>query len=295
MFSKPTTQSLKSISAIHPPFSVENRMFSPGHFFLLFALPFIISVLLFTGCATIYRPTPKEPLSLDEVKTVISRIQEQEDKVASFYSSGTILVKDWKWESEADILIAGIRRPLRIKIEITHPWGRPILHFLIDNRRLQVLSFNEKKLYLGDFTPETLSRFFPGIFFDYNMIWAVLRGYPTLKSHIRIISPGANRISLLNQKGEDIEVIELYPENLLPKRVSFPGNYVDMAFSGYKENNGIYYAAEVTVKNIKGGRALLLNNRKKAFNGTIPDQIFILKKPPGFETVYLDEVPGDVN
>lgn len=263
--------------------------------FLLPTLPFIIFIVIFTGCASIYRLTPQKPLGPDEVRAVISRILEQEGRVSTFYSKGNVLIRDWKWESEANILIAGIKHPLKIKIEITHPWGKPILHLLIDNERLQVLSFNEKKLYFGDSRPETLSKIFPGISFDYNMTWAMLRGYPALKRYTRVSSPGTNIISLLNQKGRDIEVIELYPENLFPRRVFFPKDGVDMAFSGYMENDGIYYATEVTVKGIKKGGDLRLNSRKMVFNGTIPDQIFILNKPPGFETIRLDKVPESIN
>jgi hypothetical protein len=214
-------------------------------------------------------------------------MQEQEKKVSSFYTHGSISVKDWKWESEADILIAGIKDPLRIKIEITHPWGRPILHILIDNKDLKVISFNEKRLYLGDFTPEALSRFFPGRLFGPDLIWAVLRGYPYLIKHHSIASPGANQISLLNQK--EREVIDLYPENLLPRLVSFPAQQIDLTFSEFQDNDGIYYAREVKVNSIKGSKDLILKSGKKVFNKTIPKQIFILKRPPMFETVYLEE------
>jgi hypothetical protein len=255
----------------------------------------ITAVLIFVGCAAIQRPVKGPPLSIDKASEVISGIQDQCNRVLSFYSSGTISVRDWKWESEADTLIAGVRDPLKIKIEITHAWGAPVFHILIDRDRLEVLSFEEKKLYLGGFTPEGLSRFFPGGLFDRDLIWAILRGYPIIMGHEGIESPGANRVSLSNQRGDKIEIIDLYPVSLQPKRISFPRKNLDLAFSGFRENDGIQYAGEVKVSSIKGGRYLVLTNEKMVFNRSIPDQIFTIQRVPGFETVHLDGLPDDSN
>ena len=285
MSTKPTSQSSKPASTIHPHYWDEN---SPIQVILLASF-LLVSVLLSAGCATVLRPVPMKPLTIHEATNIIADIRDQGDKVSSFYALGSVLVKDWKWESEADILIAGIRTPPKIKIEITHPWGKPILHILIDNNRLEVLSFDEKKLYLSDFTPEALSDFFPGEFFDHNLIWAVLRGYPNLLSHYGIESRKTNQISLFNNRDTEVEVIDLYAESLLPKKVSFPEKSLTLLFSGFKENDGIYYAWEVTVENIKGNRDLKLRNRRMVFNRTIPDQIFTLEKLPAFETVYMDK------
>jgi hypothetical protein len=291
MLNKPIAQSLYLISSIrlHSRYSnypIRVRV-------KVFVFLSILSTFLYIGCSAIHRPAPVGSLGTHETASVISRILDQENRVSSFYTSGTVLVKGWIWKSEAEILIAGIKEPLKIKIEITHPWGKPILHVLIDNKRLEVLSFDEKRRYLGKLTPKTLSRFFPWKFCDHDLIWSLLRGYPHLARHHGIESSGENRISLLDQKDAEIEVIDLYPESLLPKRVSFPSRSLVLDFSGFKEDNGTYYATEVMVNNIKGGKDLVLKRKKMVFNKTIPDQIFILEKPPAFETVWLDDVPDD--
>ncbi|MFC1533797.1 hypothetical protein ACFL7M_10575 [Thermodesulfobacteriota bacterium] len=291
MFNNPTTQSPNQGSIFPPLCCNVNLPIGPKP--LLFAFFLLLSMSLFTGCASIYRPVLKEPLSHHDATTVISKIRDQEDKVSSFYTFGSLLVKGWEWDTGAGILIAGIRDPLKIKIEITHPWGKPMLHILIDDTRLEVLSFGENRLYLGDFTSETLSRFIPGFFFDHNMIWAVLRGYPYIKKHHRFESTAANRISLFDKKEREIEIIDLHPESLLPRRVTFPEQYLDLVFSGLKEGNGIYHAEEVIVNSMKERKGLIFKSRKMVFNRTIPDQIFILEKLPTFETIYLDEVRDD--
>jgi len=215
---------------------------------------------------------------------------DQEKSVPSFYASGTVLVKSWAWKSEAELLIAGTREPLKIKLEITHPWGKPILHILIDSNRLEILSFDEKRVYIGELSAESLSRFFlPGEFCDLNLIWSVLRGYPHIAIHDRISYSDMYRINLIDQEDMDIEIIDLYPENLLPKRVLFPGDSLDIFFSGYKKSDGIDYAEKVTVNNFEGGKDLIIKTSKMVFNKPVPDAIFILEKPRTFETVYMDE------
>jgi len=248
----------------------------------------VFLLILLSHCATIYQPPSLRPLSEQDVETILSKIQEQDSRVFSFYTSGRLTIKNWNWKSESNILIVGTRDPFKIKIEVTHPWGRPIVHILIDKTRLEVLSFPDKKLYLGTFTPRALSRFFPGDF-DAHLIWAVLRGYPNLRRYHRTISLKSDQISLFNEKEKVVEVVDLYPESLLPKLVSFPEQDITLAFSDFQEDNGIYYARKVRLENVEGKRNLVLKNRKMVFNKTIPEQVFFLEKPPSFGTFYLDE------
>jgi hypothetical protein len=249
----------------------------------------IIPVIISFGCATGYRPVSKgAPLPYDPAG-LITRMMDQEERVSSFYASGTVLVKGWIWKSEAELLIAGTREPLKIKLEITHPWGKPILHILIDNNRLEILSFDEKRIYIGELTAKSLSRsFLPGEFCDLDLIWSVLRGYPHITVFERISSSNIYRINLIDQEEMVIEMIDLYPENLLPKRVLFPRDSLDISFSGFKENDGIKYAEEIIVNNIEGGKDLTIKTRKMVFNKPVPDEIFIQEKPGRFETVYMD-------
>ncbi|MFH1351931.1 MAG: DUF4292 domain-containing protein [Pseudomonadota bacterium] len=209
--------------------------------------------------------------------------------VFSFYSLGTVLVKNWLWESEANILIMGRKRPLKIKIEITHPWGQPILHILIDEPRLEVLSFRDKRLYVGDYTPQALSKFIPGDL-DSNLIWAALRGYPTLLDYDRIGSSGGDQINLFNGKGKEVERITINPDSLLPRLIFLPENFIKLAFSDWQENEGIYNAGEVRLDDMEGKRELILKSKKTVFNKALPDQIFVMEKPPHFESVSLEKI-----
>jgi hypothetical protein len=172
-------------------------------------------VLSLTGCALVREGSFSPPLTDQQLGAVISRLKDQEARVKSFFSQGTLLLKDWYWEAETRVLIVGLRDPFRVKVEITHGWGQPILHVLVDQKRLEVLSFQENRLYVGRFTPQALSRFFPGDL-DSDLIWTVLRGYPGISPRTKTFSPGRNRISFADEKGEEIEGMDLHPEDLRP-------------------------------------------------------------------------------
>lgn len=257
----------------------------------LYLIAILCSIIL-TNCATIPKSSYQEPLSYDEVKNIIEKVQDQGKKVSSFYSFGSLSVKDGNWESESNILSVGTKNPFLIKIEITHPWGQPILHIFIDQRRLEVLSFREKRFYVGTFTPEALSRFFP-VDFNADLIWSVLRGYPNIMGHQRVAFMARNQISLLNGEEQEIEIINLYPDNLLPKLVYFPEKNIYLAFSNFKEDKDIIYAKKVKMEIVKRDVNLVLKNRKMVFNKIIPKQVFVIKKPPSFKIFYLDENGGE--
>jgi hypothetical protein len=222
------------------------------------------------------------------VETVLLGIQEQESDVYACYLNGRLTVKNWIWNSDSNILMVGTKEPYRIKIEVTHPWGHPIVHVLIDGTTLKVLSFEESRLYISAFTPENLSEFFPGDF-DTDLIWTVLRGHPNLSEYQRAISLRSDQISLLNEKEEVVEIIDIRPDNLLPEQVSYPQQGITMFFSNIQEHQGIHYAREIEVKNTKEKGSLLIESKERGFNRTFPEQIFFLQKPPSFETFYLDK------
>ena len=253
---------------------------------LFFPVPFLL--FLMCSCAILHKTSSYPPLSEQDVETVISGIQEQESKVSSCYMNGQLTVKNWIWNSDFNIFIAGTKEPYRVKVEVTHSWGHPIVHVLIDKTNLKVLSFQEDRLYIGTFTPETLSEFFPGNF-DTDLIWAVLRGYPNLLEHKRTMSLESDQITLLDDRENVVEIMDFYPDNLLPRQVSYPQQNITMLFSNIQEDQGIHYARKIEVKNRKEKGSLVIENKEIGFNRTLPEELFLLEKPPLFDTFYLDD------
>jgi len=211
----------------------------------------------------------------------------QEDRIHRFYALGQAAAADWYGQSDADILAVGVREPFRVKIEITHSWGQPLLHILIDGGKVEVLSFRENRLYRGAFTPRALTRFIPAGL-DADLIWGALRGYPSLLPHQGMKSMGAHQISLFDGKGQEVETIDLYREKALPRVVTYPGSNIRMVYSEFREEQGTAYAGKVRVAHLDGGKTLTLKYRQMVFNPAIPEDIFLIKKPPSTEIVDIN-------
>jgi hypothetical protein len=255
----------------------------------IFRALFLLLIITLTGCFHIQRRPSPGPYDAVQTENLISMMRDQEKIVSTFSASGTIIVDGWIWDSTAEILIAGIKEPFMVKIEITHSWGKPIIHILIRDDRLEILEFSEKRLYTGKFSSRSLSKFLPGGYYDPESIWAILRGFPNILPYKKIQSGGPSRIDLLDRKGNIIEEIDYYPGKSFLEAVSFPGYSHNISFSEFMESDGVHYAAKVKLENIKGGKHLILRKKRMAFNREIPDQLFIVKKPPNFESVFLDE------
>jgi hypothetical protein len=256
--------------------------------------PVFILILLYlvilSGCASI-QSTPQKQISLQDAENIISKIKEQGDSVRSFYSIGVVSIKGWLLGSDADILVAGVRDPFTMKIEITHSWGKPILNILIMEGRLSVLSFQEKAVYMDAFTPEALSRFLSGFELDQEMIWSILSGRPPVVFHETVTLPRPDRISLSDNNGIELETIYLPLEGVIPEKVAFPAQSLDLFFSDLKEESGIQYAGEIKVSGKKIERDLALKINTISLNAPIPEQLFTLEIPSNYEIVNFYDIP----
>lgn len=248
---------------------------------------FVLVILLLSGCAAI-RPTPSL-LTPSEFRKILKSLELQEQAVSSFYSMGTLVLRKWLVESEeARVLVVGTRDPLRIKLEITHSWGSPLLHILIDGDRLEAFSFPDATLYTGNATMKSLGRFMPS---PPNMdsIWALLRGYPALPGAGQAIAaPGGGIVCNRNCVGSPW-ILHARPGDMEPKRLVFLESSLEVIFSDIRKHQEVKYAGQVEVRPGKGSGKVIIKNEKMVFNQEIPEQIFQIKKPRAYRLVELDE------
>jgi len=264
--------------------SFSRRRRKPGK---LFPCLIVAGLLLGPGCAGVERLF-EPPLDPTSVAALVEDLQTQNAGVQTFFSSGRLWVKGRHGEEgEANVFSAAIQNEGRIKLEITHPWGQPLVHILVDGTDFRLLSFNERKLYVGAFTDEALSTFFPEAM-DRTLIWDLLRAYPVLEPPYRARSDRANRISLMSEEGVEREIVAFDRESRRPTELILPRQNIKLVFSDFQESEGIQYAGETSLVHILGGKRLTHRIEKMVFNRVIPDQVFTLQAPPGFETVPLD-------
>jgi hypothetical protein len=251
---------------------------------------FLLCMLFSWGCATIPRPLPQPQLSLQEAQKIVQDMTSRDEMIKSFYSMGVVSIKGRLMDSDADILIAAIKEPLTMKIEITHSWGKPLLHVLIKDDRLDVLSYQEKILYTGPYSPKALSEFLPGLNLSQEMIWTILGCRPPIMDHDRVAAPVPGRIALADENGREVETVFLPVTGYIPARLTLPTQSLDVSFSDIREDNGISYAGELEISGLKGGKDLELKISSMSMNSIIPDEIFTIEKPPSYKTINLDDL-----
>jgi len=248
-----------------------------------FSTIFLIAVIL-QSCAHVRVEPPQPPFNDREISDILLSTKNQEDAVHNFFSHGRITLQGNSAEFEADALMIGFRNPFRIKLEITHYWGRPLFHILITETRLHILSFLEKKYYVAD-VREPIPRDLLPVKIDSNQLWALGRGFPNLSRHKRAVSNHGNQIALLNGEGEAVEVIDFQTEKFLPAQVLFPEQGLMLSFSDFATDNHIQFAKESRLYDPTYGGRLVFNIRQMAFNQTIDRSIFELDVPPDFEYI----------
>jgi len=244
-------------------------------------------LLFFSGCAGIERRLFERPFEPEAVEALKADLMDQRERVQSFFSVGRLQVKGWQGQDlDAAIFSAWTLSPMRIKIEVTHPWGQPILHLLVDGEDLRFLSFSERRLYAGPFTTRSLSRFLPGEV-DQSLIQDLLRAYPGFDPEHRAYSNEPNKISFYGPEREELRVIKFDRESRRPTEVILPHQDIRLVFSDFDAADGLWFARETALFHVLWGRRLVHKIETMVFNRTIPDQVFSLQAPPGFETVFL--------
>jgi hypothetical protein len=251
----------------------------------LLAIAFIIS-----GCVSLAPYRQQKLLSEEEMQNIIAEAKAQEELVSGFYFTGQLTINGWIMDRSADILIAGKKAPLMLKMEITHSWGKPLFYLLIRDERLSIIDFMEKRQYDGAFTSANLSRFLPEMDFSTDMIWSFLRGYPIYPVASDIYEERGGVLRLEGADNKTIGLITLSPEKEIEEVTIFSPGSPDMIFKDFHVAGDISYAGNTLLKHRSEDRDMTLERKKVVFNKDIPDEIFTLKPMPSFEQISLDEV-----
>ena len=246
-------------------------------------LSFLLIFVSLHSCAPVaVKPPYSPPFTDQEIAAILLALKNQEDAVHSFFSSGRMTFQGDDSEFEASVLIVGTRDPLKIKIEITHFWGRPLFHITIKGDKIHILSFPEKRYYIGDIGESVTSNLLP-MRMDTNQLWALGRGFPTLCKYNRVVSSRVDQISLLKGKGTPVQLIEFYPENNLPLQTFLSEQGLLVSFSNFENDGDIQFAQKTQLVDQKTEAVLNINFKQMVFNKSIDESIFDLSIPSDFK------------
>ncbi len=266
--------------------------------------------LIFQCCSPITVNRPSPGLEGIKIASLVSDFEEQAWAARTLFYSGTLTFNHPDAETAVQILMiadAGHRAGTRaghgvepggradtqvcpygrIKIEITHPWGKPLLHILIRGRKLDILDFTEKRIYRDSLDSRQISDNFP-MPLDPCVLWSLARAFPVLVEHRQARSLAGNQITLLDSNGDKIQVVELYSGELLPHKVCFIKEHETLVFSNFENDDGILYARQVKFHGPAYQASLEIAIDQMTFNKPLPEAVFEMEAPHDFTIVHLE-------
>ena len=247
---------------------------------ILFVFTFLFA------CAPLVPSPPTPPFSQKETTQLIASLRIQGDQVASFQGFGKLRFKHGEEESESNLLAVG-SRPLKVRLEISHPWGRPLFFVVVDEKHTQAVSFVEKKVFRGELSHLPV-RPFSVLMLDPDSIWMVLSGSVPVLPHARAASLKPHEIRLFDTEEEVREIITFSPGSRLPRSISFPDKGITVVLSDYERSDWGLKPSRIVIISEKHNQSAEIRYKRLLINRSVPEEIFRLAPPPGFEIVELN-------
>jgi len=261
----------------------------------------VSAFLAFQCCSPLTVKPPSPALNEERIAALVSAFVAQESLAKTLFFSGTLTFKNQNTENTVQILMiadatgAGTHDRAgtgacpygRMKIEITHPWGKPLTHILIEGRRLYMLDFTEKRIYRGSLKSKRFSQYIP-VPLNHSILWSLARAFPALLKHRETASIAGNQFTLLDDLGDKVQHFELYSAEPLPRRVCFCEQNTTIVFSDFQDDDGILYARQMRFHG-SHNVGLEINIDQMTFNTPLPKAVFSMEAPPDFKAVHLED------
>ncbi|MCF8128357.1 MAG: hypothetical protein K9N10_07560 [Deltaproteobacteria bacterium] len=252
-------------------------------------------------CSPLTVKSPSPALPQERVASVVSAFTEQEKAVETLFFTGTLTLKERGSANSVQILMIADATPWagtgacpygRMKIELTHPWGKALIHILLEGSRVDILDFTEKRFYSGGLNGKYLSERLR-VPLNPSILWSLARAFPAVLEHRSAASYAGNRITLLDREGDKVQVFDLYSSEPLPFKVSFCKENVSMVFSDFQDEGGILYARQVKLDIPEQKISLGIEIDQMRFNTRLPKAVFEMDPPGDFITVPSKVDPSE--
>ncbi len=235
-------------------------------------IPLILFLFLFLGCARLISPVPA--LNLHEAAEVLHEIACSAEEIKSYFATGAIIIRDDQEETRLGFFFAGTRQPLRLKVEITHSWGREVLDGLLVGERLQVMDYVKKRRYEGPWAGSLLGEVLPDTLAPEHL-WALLCGTIPLLDYDSFRIQGPDMVLLLDEGGRIVQAIRVDTRHMKPFWTGFPGTGIEVWFrSIQRDPEGLLFAKKVRIDLPEQGRSVTISFKTLTYNHPIPKEIF---------------------
>ena len=247
----------------------------------------IVVLILLLGCAPLVPSPPTAPFSETETAQLISNLRAEGKRISSFHGVGRLRYKDRGEETELNLFAAG-RRPFKVRLEISHPWGRPIFYIVLDGDNTSVLSLADHKLFKGQSDCLPMDVFFL-LRLDLDSIWQILSGNVPVLPHSKAASLKPYKVTLYNGEGKVTQIISFFPRSLLPRSVFFPYEGITIILSDFKQDDFGLRPLKIEIARKDTNQSVEMRYKDLTRNKPIPEEVFSLDPPPGFEVIDLNE------
>lgn len=247
----------------------------------------IFIFMLLLGCAPLVPSPPYAPFTQTETAQLISNLRAEGRRISSFHGVGRLWYRDREEESELNLLAVG-RRPFKVRLEISHPWGRPLFFIVLDGDNTSVLSLVDHKFFKGQSNRLPMDLFFL-LRLDLDSIWQILSGNVPVLPHSKAASLKPHEVTLYNGEGEVTQIISFFPRSLLPRSVSFPYEGITIMLSDFKQDDFGPRPLKIEIARKDTNQSVEIRYKDLTRNKPIPEEVFSLDPPPGFEVIELNE------
>ncbi len=249
--------------------------------FTLFLCTMLAFSLSLKSCASIGLAPGKKPLSRQEIDSTFVRLSQEDLKVETFFGTGQLIVEGPDSYSKAPILFIGRRHPLELRIEVTHPWGKPLANMLVKRDGFTLVAFQEAKYYVGDAAAMSGQAILP-LQLSSLELWGIARGFPVLEG-FKPVYPGVlDGIGLTGEYGKVIRF-----DGINPVSVFFPEKDIEISYDGFASGAGVAFAKTVRITSAREGVTVIIKREQMELNTALSDDLFQMEIPHGYERVKI--------
>ena len=244
----------------------------------VFKVFLILSALTFHSCVNYSSIYPTEKVRNPASAT--SFFLEQEIAANSFIASGTISYSKKMRFDEGNFFAVGTLNPLKLKLEVTHPLGGDIMHVLLDENHIEVVSFRERKVYSSKY--DEYLNIKNSFFADPSIAWYIFRGFPRLLPYKYSYVEDNNKFSLLGNNSVLIQTITLEEGRMVPVSVGYDNIGITVDTEDFTNHGNIFYASSIKIASENTDERIEIKFKRLEFNLSIMRGIFTITFPPGF-------------
>jgi hypothetical protein len=248
-------------------------------------------VFFFHGCAK--PPAPQkprlQPFDPSEIRVILEDFRTQQRRVHTCFGTGRLTIRTPEGEDDVKLLVAGQKSPFHVRFEVTHPWGRPLLHLVMSESTLEAVVFPQKRVYRGR-PQDVLPTGSLPIPLRPDILWSLVRGFPVVPAHARGGPAKAGQIALFGENDEVRQVITFGSDRALPLCVSFFDPALDVYYGPFDDDDGIRWAPLAKVVHSGSETSLALALKERVFNRSLPSELFQTEVPRGFKVRALSNL-----